>query len=89
MEYLDKLRDRKLADGLVKKIRTLTPKRHNFMEVCGTHTVTILKSGIKDLLRDEINLISGPGCPVCVTSTQDVDKAISIARMDGVILATF
>ena len=56
MKYLDKFRDSKLVEGLVKKIRDITLERHNFMEVCGTHTVTILRSGIKELLRDEINL---------------------------------
>ena len=59
------------------------------MEVCGTHTVTILRNGIKQLLAKETNLISGPGCPVCVTSNQDLDKAIAIARLQGTILATF
>jgi len=89
VKYLDEFRDSKLADGLVKKIRAMSRQKYSFMEVCGTHTFTILRSGIKDLLRDEINLISGPGCPVCVTSTQDVDKAIGITRMEEVILATF
>jgi len=89
VRYLDEYRDPRLADGLVSRIKTFTPKKLNFMEVCGTHTVTILRSGIKELLRDEINLISGPGCPVCVTSSHDLDRAIAISRIDGVILATF
>ena len=89
MRYLDEFRDRSLAEALVSKIQAFNSQKLNFMEVCGTHTVTIFKSGIKELLKDKINLISGPGCPVCVTSTQDVDKAISIAKTDGVILATF
>jgi len=89
VRFLDEFRDSRLAQALADKIQTLNSKKLNFMEVCGTHTVTIIKSGIKELLKDKINLISGPGCPVCVTSTQDVDKAISIAKMDGVILATF
>lgn len=89
MRYLDEFRDSRLAEALISKIQAIDSRKLNLMEVCGTHTVAILKSGIKELLRDEVNLVSGPGCPVCVTSTQDVDKAISIARMDGVILATF
>jgi len=59
------------------------------MEVCGTHTMAIARSGIKKLLPKEIELISGPGCPVCVTSQQDIDKAIKIAQEENVIIATF
>ena len=89
MKYLDEFRDRSLAEALASKIQAFNSKKLNFMEVCGTHTVTVFKSGIKELLKDTVNLISGPGCPVCVTSAQDVDKAINIAKMNGVILATF
>ncbi|MGB9553879.1 MAG: hydrogenase formation protein HypD, partial [bacterium] len=60
-----------------------------FMEVCGTHTVSIARSGLKKLLPDTIKLISGPGCPVCVTSQADIDYAIALARQPGVIVATF
>jgi hydrogenase expression/formation protein HypD len=59
------------------------------MEVCGTHTVEIFRHGIRDVIPKNITLLSGPGCPVCVTSVPDVDAAISIARNSGVILATF
>jgi hydrogenase expression/formation protein HypD len=59
------------------------------MEVCGTHTVAIFKQGIRDVIPKEISLLSGPGCPVCVTSIKDVDVAIAIAKMDGNILSTF
>jgi hydrogenase expression/formation protein HypD len=59
------------------------------MEVCGTHTVAIFKNGIQQLLPEEVNLLSGPGCPVCVTSNADIDKAIALAQNDGIILATF
>jgi hydrogenase expression/formation protein HypD len=74
---------------LVEGIHNLIPHPIRIMEVCGTHTVSIFRSGIKSLLTDSIRLISGPGCPVCVTSIEDVDKAIVIARKDNVILATF
>ena len=89
MKYLDEFRTRGPAEALIRKIQARNTDRPNFMEVCGTHTVAILKSGVKERLRDKINLISGPGCPVCVTSPQDVDKAISIAGMDRAILTTF
>lgn len=59
------------------------------MEVCGTHTVEIFRHGIRDVIPKAITLLSGPGCPVCVTSVRDVDAAIAIARRPGVILATF
>lgn len=89
MRYLDEFRDPRLATGIVSRIKAITSEKFNFMEVCGTHTVTILRSGIKGLLGDQINLISGPGCPVCVTSAYDLDRAIAVSRVDRVILATF
>jgi hydrogenase expression/formation protein HypD len=60
-----------------------------FMEVCGTHTVEIFRHGIRNVIPKDITLLSGPGCPVCVTSVRDVDAAIAIARNPGTILATF
>jgi len=59
------------------------------MEVCGTHTVAIFKHGIRQLLPEKINLLSGPGCPVCVTPNADIDKAIALAKNAQVILTTF
>ncbi len=59
------------------------------MEVCGTHTVAIFRSGIRNILPQNISLISGPGCPVCVTPDRDIDLAIEIARKDNVIFTTF
>lgn len=59
------------------------------MEVCGTHTVAIARSGLRELLPERIRLLSGPGCPVCVTDDQDIDRVIALARERGVILATF
>ncbi len=59
------------------------------MEVCGTHTVEIFRHGIRDVIPGRVTLLSGPGCPVCVTSVQDVDAAIAIAKTPGTIMATF
>ena len=59
------------------------------MEVCGTHTVAIARAGIKKVLPKTIRLISGPGCPVCVTHQADIDRAIEIAQIENVIMATF
>jgi hydrogenase expression/formation protein HypD len=60
-----------------------------FMEVCGTHTVSIARSGLKKVLPESLRLISGPGCPVCVTSQEDIDYAIALANLPKVIIATF
>jgi hydrogenase expression/formation protein HypD len=70
-----------LVDGIGKPLK--------FMEVCGTHTVEIFRHGIRDVIPKTVTLLSGPGCPVCVTSVQDVDAAISIAKTPGAIMATF
>ncbi len=59
------------------------------MEVCGTHTVAIARSGLRDLLPDQMRLLSGPGCPVCVTDDLDLDTVMALARQEGIILATF
>lgn len=59
------------------------------MEVCGTHTVAIARNGIRGLMPDTVQLASGPGCPVCVTSNHDIDKIIALARVPGIILTTF
>lgn len=61
----------------------------NLMEVCGTHTVALFRHGIRSLLPEGLSLLSGPGCPVCVTAIKDVDKAIALAERQDVILATF
>ncbi len=74
------------------KIKDLTDsigKPVKLMEVCGTHTVAIFKHGIRDIIPKEISLLSGPGCPVCVTAIKDVDVAIAISKMNGNILSTF
>ncbi|MBN2654816.1 MAG: hydrogenase formation protein HypD [Nitrospirae bacterium] len=73
----------------IKKLNKKIDRPLNFMEVCGTHTVAIFKHGIRSMLPHGIKLLSGPGCPVCVTSIKDVDKAITIARQDDAILTTF
>ncbi len=59
------------------------------MEVCGTHTVAVFRHGIRSILPEEILLLSGPGCPVCVTPVEDIDTAVEMARLPDVILATF
>lgn len=88
MKYLDEFRNPAAVKGLLKKIRSLAGAC-TFMEVCGTHTMAISRAGLRGLLEPSVDLVSGPGCPVCVTSDADIDRAIAIARMAGVTLVTF
>ena len=77
---------------MIEKIKELTKKAGRpirLMEVCGTHTVAIFRHGIRKLLPEKILLISGPGCPVCVTSVEDVEKAMAVARKEDIIFTTF
>jgi len=89
MKYRDEYRDPELADRLIKAIRQRSHAPVRLMEVCGTHTVAIFRAGIKTLLPETITLISGPGCPVCVTAQEDIDRAIALCREPGVTVATF
>ena len=76
---------------LVKKISRLAEGKKNLrlMEVCGTHTVAIFRSGIRQILPENVELVSGPGCPVCVTNDDYIDKAIAYAQQKNFIVATF
>lgn len=88
MKYLDEFRDPGPLKTLVWKIGEL-PGAVTLMEVCGTHTMAISKAGLRQLLSPGVELVSGPGCPVCVTADRDIDRAIALARMHRVILTTF
>jgi len=91
MKYVDEFRDRKLIDKVAAEIRKAAKDApdYNFMEVCGGHTMSICRFGLRDLLPKNINLMSGPGCPVCVTPNVFVDKAVALANLKDVIIATF
>ncbi len=89
MRYVSEFRDSTVASKLVERINALSPVKANLMEVCGSHTMAIARSGIKGLLPEGVSLVSGPGCPVCVTPTRTVDEAVELARTEGVILTTF
>lgn len=73
----------------IRRLSEMVGKPLHLMEVCGTHTVAIFRHGIRSLLPENITLLSGPGCPVCVTSLRDVDIAMAIAKMPETVLATF
>ena len=79
MKYLDEFREKDPFQAILSKIKSLPPQPLSFMEVCGTHTVAISKSGLRNLLPSGIRLLSGPGCPVCVTAFEDVDRIIMLA----------
>ena len=89
MKYLDEYRDGELAQQLAREIRRITTRPWNIMEVCGGQTHAIVKFGIDELLPDQITLIHGPGCPVCVTPLEMIDKALEIAARPGVIFTSF
>ena len=89
MKYIDEYRDPELGRRLVARIHRRSSRPVRFMEFCGGHTVAIAKHGIRQLLPPGIEMLSGPGCPVCVTANQDLDKAVALARLPGVIVACF
>jgi hydrogenase expression/formation protein HypD len=90
MRHLEEFRDARLVGDLAAEIRKrLGRKRPTFMEVCGTHTMAMFRHGLRDLLGDSLDLLSGPGCPVCVTPAGYLDQAIAIAREHNVTIATF
>lgn len=77
---------------MLEELRALTKQINRplkLMEVCGTHTVEIFRHGVRGVIPKDISLLSGPGCPVCVTSIRDVDAAIALAKRPEVILITF
>lgn len=77
--------------SLIEKINTLAAGKKNlrFMEVCGTHTVSIFRAGIRNILPTNVELVSGPGCPVCVTNDDFIDKAVAYSKIPNIIIATF
>jgi hydrogenase expression/formation protein HypD len=89
MRFIDEYRQGELARRLAGQIAGMTDRPLKLMEVCGGHTHTIFKYGIEDLLPPNIEMIHGPGCPVCVIPLGRVDDSISIALRPGVIFATF
>lgn len=89
MRYVDEYRNRDDLKLLSEKIFALSRTPVSLMEVCGGHTMSIHRFGIPSLLPDTITLISGPGCPVCVTPVPYVDRIIALSRMNDVIIATY
>lgn len=89
MKYLEEFRDPEVARRLLDDIHRITTRPWAIMEVCGGQTHSIIRNGIDQLLPPQIELIHGPGCPVCVTPLEIIDKALAIAAQPGVIFCSF
>ncbi|MBN2681266.1 MAG: hydrogenase formation protein HypD [Bacteroidales bacterium] len=89
MKYIDEYRDKNLVINLAEQIRKESKKEIKLMEVCGGHTMAIQKFGIPALLPETIKLISGPGCPVCVSDRKFIDQTVAYSRLSNVIIATY
>ena len=89
MKYLDEYRDADLTRKLLAELRKTITRPWTLMEVCGGQTHSIIRSGLDRMLPPELTLVHGPGCPVCVTPLQQVDKAIALASLPGVIFCSY
>jgi len=89
MKFATEFRNSDMAKGLIARIARTATRPARFMEFCGGHTVAIFRYGIRQVLPKTIEMVSGPGCPVCVTATPDIDKMLALAEMPGVIITTF
>ena len=89
IKYIDEYRDKRLVLKIAEEIKKISTRPMRFMEVCGGHTMAIQKFGIPSILPDNIQLLSGPGCPVCVTDRKFIDSAIAFARLEDVIITTY
>ena len=89
MKFIDEYQNSELARRLARRISNLSTKTIRLMEFCGGHTHAIMRYGIRQLVPKTVEMRSGPGCPVCVTATADLDKAIALAHLPQVIITTF
>ena len=89
MKYLDEYRDGRVAAKVLAELRRVVTRPWTLMEVCGGQTHSIVKHGLDRLLPAEIELVHGPGCPVCVTPLEQIDKAHAIAQRPEVIFTSF
>jgi hydrogenase expression/formation protein HypD len=89
MKYIDEYRDRRIARALAAEIAARTARPWVLMEICGGQTHTIMRYGLDELLPRGLELVHGPGCPVCVTPLETIDKAITLASRSGVTLVSY
>ncbi len=89
MKFSEEFRDKELIQELARRLQALAPGPATLMEVCGTHTMAVARFGLKMLLPPSVRLISGPGCPVCVTAQKDLDGFLALGEVPNVVLTTF
>jgi hydrogenase expression/formation protein HypD len=89
MKYLSEYRNPALVEKLLKEIFAVTTKPWTLMEICGGQTHSLIKNGIPDLLPKYINLVHGPGCPVCVTNMSIIDEAVYLSKLPDVIFCSY
>ena len=89
MKYVDEYRKKELILSVADELKRISKKEITLMEVCGGHTMAIYRFGLNSLLPPNIHLVSGPGCPVCVSSQQFIDQALAYSKLPGVIITTY
>ena len=89
MKHVDEFRSSEAAQALVTSLRRRSRTPVRMMEFCGGHTVSVFRHGLRQLMPDTVTLVSGPGCPVCVTANADLDRAIAFSQIEGAIVTTF
>ena len=89
MKHQDEYRNPALGKSLAAELNRISTRPVRLMEICGTHTVSIFRHGLRSLFPKTVTLVSGPGCPVCVTSALEIDRCIKLASIPGVHVATF
>ncbi len=89
MKYIDEYRDKDATQLIANEINSAVKDDVALMEVCGGHTMSMQRFGLRSMLSDKVKLLSGPGCPVCVTSIGFIDKLVAYSRLDNVVIATF
>jgi len=89
LKFVEEYRDPQLGKKLLGRIHKHSRKPARLMEFCGGHTVAIFKHGLRQLLPDNVEMLSGPGCPVCVTASADLDRAIALGSLPDVIITSF
>src|SRR3954447_5258680 len=89
MKYIDEYRDEKVAKNLISKLNSIAKHPWVLMEVCGGQTHTLMRYGIDEMLPAKMEMVHGPGCPVCVTPLEIIDKAVALADRPEVILVSY
>ena len=89
MKYVNEFRDPAIVEALAAELASLVTRPMRIMEVCGTHTMSIFKNGLRSIFPPELEMVSGPGCPVCVTSSGQMDRFVALSDMPATRLAVF